>query len=1584
MFKLRFFIIIQIVLIISLVYSAQAQVIPMRHYTADDGLVQNDVYTGFQDHRGYFWFGTYSGISRFDGKNFITYNEDNSGLGGTIVKSIIEDGEKQLWVGFTGGIARLEKNQFINYTEKDGLLGSDVEYLWADPLRGLWIVTEKGVSYFDGHKFSTYPVVGFKSTAYRMITGSSSKRVYLASKKGLYEWRPDRPEFVLSPVVKFDVKGVYYNLQHRSLYLIDKNTLYQLDDDTLTVVARSKLSSPLVNFLVGRNKKVWLNSESEVWEHSPLADKIYSSATLNDPSISNILEDREGNIWLLRWGGLSIIINTKILNYTKNLPDKIVTHLERYQGKLYVAGESGISTKDNNDHIKPLIKSSYVNDLFIHDNKIYSATEQNLSIYNLQGKLLSRIEEPSTTLLRDSQGKIWVGGYYGLNSLQGGKLILELNKSQGLGSNSIWAMMEDSKGHIWVGTEKGVSRYDRKKWTHYTSQDGLSHDSIWAFCEHPVFGLLLGTQKGISQFKNEKFQKWQILNTKTISLLTIDDNTKLWVGTEKGIYRVNQQNSIELFIDRSDGLSSNSVYINAFSIEKPHIYFGTYNGLTRIDLNISHDKTISPQLEINRVAINAKSKEISDLKTPLEYSKNNFTFYFNSIYSYQPDSITYSWFLDGFDKQWSPKSKLNQAVYTNLPHGNYTFEVKVFAEADEKNASRSVQFEILAPFWLTWWFITLTIVVVISALFGLIKFLIYRSTLISEKEKEQISVLYQKQLQLDRLKDEFLANTSHELRTPLNAIVGLSELILDGINGPVTKEQSVNLDLIVQSGKRLTNLINDIQDYSKLKQGELAIYLKPVDIRVVADLVFMISKGLIGDKPIQLHNRIPNDPPLVLADENRLQQILLNLVGNAIKFTDQGEVSFSINQEDEFLRINVNDSGIGIPEELQQRIFESFEQADGSSVREAQGTGLGLSIAARLVELHGGVLEVKSELGKGSVFSFCLSLASAHKLTDSDVGNSAVINSTQKYPDKTALLKEPLSDLADITEGGAEILHTAPSATHFKSIFPGTKILVVDDEHANLQIFKHQLAAADFEVLTAQDGYIGLELIEREKPQLVLLDLMMPRINGYDVSKKIRETHSSSSLPIIIITAKNQLSDLMKGFDSGANDYLIKPVEKGELLSRIETQLKIKEAAHKMAENVRLLTEVEEIKKSKNIISQMNEELTTAHQNLKTTQAQLIQSQKMEAIGTLAGGMAHEFNNILGSMMGFSEILLLDLQEGSPQKEYTEHIYRAGERAANLIKQILNFSREAEPQLAHVYLPDVIEEAIKMLKATLPSTVQINQIIDPNCSLIYSSETQIHQIILNLCNNAYQALEIGSGTIEVLVTAVEEANELPPGLEATERKYLKLSVRDTGVGIPAELHERIFEPFFSTREPGQGTGLGLSVVYGIVKQLQGDITLKSSENHGTTVSVFFPTTNGPAADLDDSEVALKHLEGTILVVDDEPALSKFYKIALEILGFSVITLNDSQQAIKVFEDNPKLFDLILTDQTMPELTGIELSKRILSIKPDQLIIISTGRGDDQIEKEARSLGIKEILYKPVNLKALKESLKNIYDRKTVV
>lgn len=402
----------------------------------------------------------------------------------------------------------------------------------------------------------------------------------------------------------------------------------------------------------------------------------------------------------------------------------------------------------------------------------------------------------------------------------------------------------------------------------------------------------------------------------------------------------------------------------------------------------------------------------------------------------------------------------------------------------------------------------------------------------------------------DRLKDDFLANTSHELRTPLHGIVGLSDSLLAGAEGSISARMRENLNLISVSGRRLTHLVNDLLDFSQIKQRELKLRLSAVELRPMVQVLIALNLPLLGNKPVEIHNNIEPHLPRVEADESRLQQILQNLLGNAIKFTHTGHIIVSAAVEGKFMRISVRDTGIGIEQSKRQRIFNPFEQADGQINRSYGGTGLGLTISKQLIELHGGMINVVSEVNSGSEFSFTLPLILA------DTASSSM--SEERTAAQNAGIRPRMLETGPLWwEGRVSEGSTTPVSATNNGRRGGYKILVVDDEPVNRKVLENQLRSEDYEVIIVEDGAAALQQMRHSKPDLVLLDLMMPRMSGVEVLAEIRKTRPVTELPVIILTAKNQANDLVSCFNLGANDFLLKPFTQSELLARMRNHLQI-------------------------------------------------------------------------------------------------------------------------------------------------------------------------------------------------------------------------------------------------------------------------------------------------------------------------------------------------------------------------------------------------------------------------------------------
>lgn len=384
----------------------------------------------------------------------------------------------------------------------------------------------------------------------------------------------------------------------------------------------------------------------------------------------------------------------------------------------------------------------------------------------------------------------------------------------------------------------------------------------------------------------------------------------------------------------------------------------------------------------------------------------------------------------------------------------------------------------------------------------------------------------------------------------------------------------------------------------------------------------------------------------------------------------------------------------------------------------------------------------------------------------------------------------------------------------------------------------------------------------------------------------------------------------------------------------------------------------------------------------KHLQTQLQQAQKMEAIGTLAGGIAHDFNNILGAILGYAEMAKDDCLSGSVNPQDLDQVIQAGHRAKDLIKQILAFSRQTKAQKIPLQAAKIVKDSIQLLRSSIPVTIVIQQDIDPETDLILADPTQFHQIVMNLCTNAYHAMEETGGTLTISLGNKFLTQQDMIGIaHAQTGHFVQLAISDNGSGIPLEIQEKMFDPYFTTKETGRGTGMGLAIVHGIVKSYDGFITCHSEVGMGTVFKINLPALSGQ--NLQETEKVEMPPVGTehILLIDDEPMLVELGKTMLERLGYTVTARTNSFEALTTFKNQPETFDGVITDQTMPGMTGLDLARRMLQIRPDLPIILCTGYSSIISEEKAKTMGIKGFALKPIAMKDIAALIRKVLDEK---
>ena len=1136
-------------------------------WATNDRLPKSSVPSIIQDRNGYLWIATEDGFAKFDSITFKIFDSSKLQLDNDQVTMIIEDSRLPVIWATTegGGLIRFnyDTENFSIIGEREGFPNLNLRCLDQDASGGLWIGSLNGgiVNYrADGSVVIYSKSSGLPSNFIKAVSVDHKDRVWAISETDQIVYiERGKVHSIKLP----DKAETLFLDRHRHLWIGGFHGVYMLDTENIGDSVRS-FDMPEKNLItaigsdsqgniyVGTHKNglirlVKLGKDNEY----AVKDRI------NINNVFTILEDIEGSLWLGSHGfGLIQLKRRAFLTYNKKhgLKNTIVFPIiERKTGGMWIGTYGGGLFFLKDEVVEQIVLKDHVNEkalvfsIFEDSDGVLYVSNYERGVIRVDGDNISEIgmkdglsSNDVSVIFKDSKGSLWVGtGKDGVNLIRNGEIKV-FSSSDGLPSPpNIQSINEDSKHQIWVATNKGVFIFDGKKFI--KSIPELYGVGVGSVCPAQNGKLLFATDKGIVI---HSYNGTVVLNRKNglgldaVFDVTEDDEGNLWATSNSGVVLIKKKD-LENFLSGknvkirsrifgvSEGLDSSECnggsQPNIWKSKDGRIWFPTTGGVAVIDPKDIAVNHVEPPVHINSIITDSKLLKRITADMEIDAEINTLEIVYSAPSFIAPDKVTFRYKLEGFDKEWKDAGTRRSAFYTNLDPGEYSF--KVIASNNDGVWSRegaTVKFYKRPFFYQTTWFF---IVIIMSLI--LIVYLIFKIRM------NQLVRVNAKLRHYDNLKNEFLANTSHELRTPLNGIVGITESLLDGAEGEINENIAEDLSMIVSSGKRLSSLINDILDFSKLKNNEINLQIKPVDIRQIVKVVSNLSRQLVAGKPVEIVVNIKTDLPMVYGDENRLQQVMHNLIGNAVKFTAEGTVEITARSSENFVEVTVSDSGIGIPAGNLDKIFNSFEQGDASVEREYGGTGIGLSITKKIINLHGGTIRVSSEEGKGSRFTFSI----------------------------PAVKDKEENDLRPVEVGEVRPMELPGLSLNIeRGEFDPERIniLVVDDEPVNQKVLENYLTMNNFNIVKAFNGQEALDLIEKhDKFDIVLLDIMMPKMSGYEVCEKIRETYTGVEIPVIMLTAKSQITDLVDGFRVGANDYLVKPFSKDELLARLNTQIQL-------------------------------------------------------------------------------------------------------------------------------------------------------------------------------------------------------------------------------------------------------------------------------------------------------------------------------------------------------------------------------------------------------------------------------------------
>ncbi len=1170
-----------------------------KHNPNNPNSLGNDtVMSIFEDQSHRIWIGTNGGgLNEFNPKTeeFIHYihnpNDPNT-LSHDTVSSIAEDKFGNLWLGTSNwyvnsyglGLDKFnpEIQQFTHYTHDpanpNSISDDIISWVLRDQSGIIWTANAfSGINKFDeqGRTFKHYKnepsnLHSLSSNHVMSIDEDRDGTIWIGtSDGGLNEFNRKTGEF-----------------RH---YTHDPNNPDSLSNDAVWSIYEDCLGTIWVGTFGGGLNKF----DRQTGKFTPYINNQDDPNSLTDNTITSIYEDRFGTLWIGTFNGGINKFDPKIGKFNhyihnptnpQSLSDNNAWSIyESKSGILWIATWGGLN------------KFNYKTDSFTS----YSHNPNNVNSLSYD-RILSVYEYPTGTL--------WIGTFGGgLDKFDiATETFTHYTVKDGLPNNSVVGILADDQGNLWLSTGKGLSKFNPQTETfrNYDVEDGLQgneFDGVKAHFKSKTGEMFFGGLNGFNAFYPDQvkdnphippivltdFKKFNqsvkldqsISQLKELKLSYKDrffgfefaaldytnpaknqyayklegfDNDWIYAGTRRYATYTNLDGGTYTF--RVKGSNNDGVWneegtsIKIIISPPPWKTWWAYSlySITLITAVLTYVQWRTQAKERENTLLRESERRLAQFLEAVPVGLfvidgGGKTYYANQTAQQllgkgiAPDATTdelpeiYQAYIEGTNQLYPTedqpivqalKGERATADNTEIRQGDQRIPLEVWATPifDESN----------------------------KILYAIAAF----QDITERKQAERDRLQFTQELEakntalqrLDQLKDEFLANTSHELRTPLNGIIGIAESLIDGAAGQLTEAQITNLSMIVSSGKRLASLINDILDFSKLKNGDIELQRKPIDFRQIVEVVLTLCQPLVKNKPLTLKNEIPWDLPAVDGDENRLQQIMYNLIGNGIKFTDTGSVTVSAIVIDSstptpLIEVTVSDTGIGISADQFTDIFKSFEQVDASISRPYSGTGLGLSITKQLVELHGGTIRVESELAVGSRFIFTLPITFQpldRRLNQTLDLNQSVIKVRENDVSPSIPLSPPLTTKSQLT------------------------ILVVDDEPINLQVVANHLSLQNYAIIQANDGIEALEKLENGlRPDLIVLDIMMPKMSGYEVCRKIRQQFPASEIPVVMLTAKNQVSDLVAGLEAGANDYVTKPILKNELLARIKTHINL-------------------------------------------------------------------------------------------------------------------------------------------------------------------------------------------------------------------------------------------------------------------------------------------------------------------------------------------------------------------------------------------------------------------------------------------
>ncbi len=1138
-------------------------------WTTDTGLPQNSVAAITQTSDGYIWMGTEEGLARFDGIQLQLFNQQNTKrISNNTIQAMVAGEDGGFWAATVDGLLEYRKGKFRSYSEADGLPASHPESIWLSRDGTVWIGTvEKGLIRRKGGHFDLISLRrGDKEPEIRAIAEDGAGRLWLATNQGLVRYGPGGAVRYgkTESMPDDDVQAVTVGPDGTIWCGTRQGGIAHLTPGGIETLSQRDglLKNDVRGLRFDRDGNLWIIfGEAGIgrWRDGKLL--VYdASRGLPDNDVATLFEDRDGNLWIGSTNaGAAVLEDTRVTNW--GMPEGLKAPLvwsivEDTDGSMWFANGVGGLGHLSGGRVQMYAagREPSLNNVFSlmrdHEGVIWGGGENGRLFRLARGQLSAttlpgKRTQPISSIVEDRQGAVWLGSFDGLMRIDHGRYE-KFGVSEGLASNLVSVMLLARDGSLWVGCRGGLSHYVDGVFHSLGKADGIRGDTVSALYEDQAGALWIGMSSGgLLRLKGGKFSQFGLENglwSPSVNGIAPDGRGSLWLTSDLGIARVSlsQLNAVadgrqaaiscELF-GRQDGIRnpecSGEVTPDAILAHDGRLWIATAKGMVSIDPGGMKPFPKLSSVVIETVMAAGRNLAGQDrAQVPPGVGEIEFTYSAPSFLN--AADIRFRHRLEGYDHGWVESGNERSAHYTNLPPGDYRFEVE--AENDSgvwTEASSAYAFTMLPRYYQTGWFL-LTCLLGGGALLWLgyqvrTRALRGRNAELERRVAErtaQATIARRTAEAAAAAKSEFLANMSHEIRTPVNAVVAMSDLLL-GTN--LSAEARDYAETIRTGGHTLVSIINNILDFSKIESRRIELEDRPFELGCCIEEAFRLVKLEAMRKGLQLERHLgPGCPEVVLGDATRLRQVLVNLLSNAVKFTDRGSVRVEVEAGPAEgsgiceISVSVIDTGIGIPEERMDRLFQSFSQVDSSTTRRFGGTGLGLAISKRLIELMNGKIQVRSEVGKGSVFQFSVRM-------------------------KVHRRAEPATDPA-----------AAPAQKPAAASSP-LAILLVEDNAVNRKVAALLLSKLGYTPAMAENGLAAVQMVQGSGYDVVLMDIQMPDMDGLEATRRIRSDLPPERQPwIVALTASAFEHTRRECIEAGMDDFLSKPVMLDNLKSALE------------------------------------------------------------------------------------------------------------------------------------------------------------------------------------------------------------------------------------------------------------------------------------------------------------------------------------------------------------------------------------------------------------------------------------------------